>query len=58
MAQQQSVCAVVNTCEYCSETTGQLADTISKQLGEGEAATGAPKDKSEASGNADAAWDA
>lgn len=34
MAQQQSVCAVVNTCEYCSETTGQLADTISKQLGE------------------------
>ena len=32
VAQQQSVCAVVNTCEYCSETTGQLADTVSKQL--------------------------
>ena len=23
---------MVNTCEYCSETTGQLADTVSKQL--------------------------
>ena len=32
VAQQQSVCAVVNTCEYCSETTGQLADQVSKQL--------------------------
>ena len=32
LPQQQSVCAVVNTCEYCSETTGQLADTVSKQL--------------------------
>ena len=38
--------------------TSQAAKQLSKQLGEGEAATGAPKDKSEASGNADAAWDA
>lgn len=32
LAQQQQVCAVVNTCEYCGETTGQLAETIAKQL--------------------------
>jgi len=29
---QQRVCAVVNTCEYCNETTGQLEETIVKSL--------------------------
>ena len=27
-AAQQSVCAVVNTCEYCSETTGQVGANL------------------------------
>ena len=27
---QQRVCAVVNTCEYCHETTGQLEESIHK----------------------------
>jgi hypothetical protein len=29
---QQRVCAVVNTCEYCHETTGQLEESILKSL--------------------------
>jgi len=32
---QQRVCAVVNTCEYCHETTGQLEESIVKMLEEG-----------------------
>jgi len=32
--QQQMVCAVVNTCKYCSETTSQLEDSILKTLDE------------------------
>ena len=31
---QQRVCAVVNTCEYCHETTGQLEESIVKSLDE------------------------
>lgn len=31
---QQRVCAVVNTCEYCHETTGQLEESIIKGLEE------------------------
>jgi len=31
-AMQQRVCAVVNTCEYCHETTGQLEESIIKAL--------------------------
>jgi len=30
--QQQMVCAVVNTCKYCTETTGQLEDSIIKVI--------------------------
>jgi hypothetical protein len=30
--QQQRVCAVINTCEYCHETTGQLEESIVKSL--------------------------
>merc|ERR1712159_491089 len=33
-AGQQMVCAVVNTCEYCSETTGQLVESIIKSIDE------------------------
>ena len=29
---QQRVCAVVNTCEYCHQTTGQLEESIIKSL--------------------------
>jgi len=28
--QQQMVCAAVNTCKYCHETTGQLEESIVK----------------------------
>ena len=31
---QNRVCAVVNTCEYCHETTGQLEESIMKSLDE------------------------
>ena len=31
---QQRVCAIVNTCEYCHETTGQLEESIIKALDE------------------------
>jgi hypothetical protein len=30
LPQQQMVCAAVNTCKYCHETTGQLGESISK----------------------------
>ena len=42
---QQRVCAVVNTCEYCHETTGQLEESIIKSLEED-----ALKDKVDLSG--------
>jgi len=34
LASQQKVCAVVNTCVYCSDTIGQLEDSIGKALAE------------------------
>ena len=32
---QQLVCAVINTCEYCSKTTAQLADSIAAKVDDG-----------------------
>ena len=37
LGSQQKVCAVVNTCVYCSDTIGQLEESIEKALTEARA---------------------